>query len=77
LPFGSAAAARTEGRHRAEERRNRQANECELDFAVHVGVRRVHVIAYVVTLIDARSTDPILHVVVQFTPAFDEHPSQV
>jgi len=49
----------------------------ELDFAVHVGVRRVDVIAYVVTLIDARSTDPILHVVVQFTLAFGEHLSKV
>jgi len=49
----------------------------ELDVLLDVAVRRVDVIAYVVTLIDARSTDPILHVVVQFTPAFDEHLSQV
>jgi hypothetical protein len=49
----------------------------KLDFALHVGVGRVDVIADVVTLIDARSTDPILHVVLQFRLTFDEHLFQV
>ena len=45
----------------------------ELDFVLDVGVRRVDLIAYVVALIDSPSTDPILHLVLQFTLAFGEH----
>src|SRR5689334_16371819 len=45
----------------------------KLDFPLDVGVRRVDLIAYVVAVIDSHSTDPTLHVVLQFTLAFNEY----
>ena len=49
----------------------------KLDVTLSVGVRLVDLIATVMALIFSPSTDPILHVVVQLTPSFDQDLSQV
>ena len=44
----------------------------KFDVALDVGVRLIDVITDVIALIDSPSADPILHVVLQLTPAFDQ-----
>jgi hypothetical protein len=45
----------------------------KLDVTLDVGIRCVDVIADVVALIDSPFTDPISHVILQLTPAFDQY----
>ena len=49
----------------------------KLDVTLSVDLRLVDLIADVIALIFSPSTDPILHVVVQLTPSFDQDLSQV